>query len=211
MKENSSGLVLTIPAEIDRIKDIPEEKDYDFSSVIYYEFRTAANLNLKYIPWNKTVLFSKPAWKEIPLESQKDAKILLERFVEEAKVEKNIGYGIQLILVCYFLTVNKLPVVEAMQNRQKSLQILYTDHERIVLGFEYTNYTFSLSDEYGFKLIFSLKEGPITSRDIFVTAKVNKVYKTEDERFYCVDFKYTSIQEEDLRYLYEKSTSKIFD
>jgi len=211
LQDDNDSFVLTIPAEIDRIKDIPEEKNYDFSSIIYYEFRTAANLNLKCVPWNKTVLFSKPAWKEIPLENQKDAKILLERFVEEAKVEKNIGYGIQLIPVCNFLTANKSPIIEAMQDRQKNLQILYTDHERIVIGFEYTNYTFSSNDEYGFKFIFSLKEGPIASRDIFVTARVNKVYKTEDERYYCVDFKYTSIQEEDLRYLYEKSTSKIFD
>ena len=65
-------------------------------------------------------------------------------------------------------------------------------------------------DEYGIKLVFSLKKGPIVSRDIYVTAQVNKLYKSEDERKMCVDFKYTTLQEEDLRFLYEKATKNLF-
>lgn len=210
VKQKNQNILLTIPDVINRISDIVEEKKYNFSAHIYFECKTAKDLNLKCIPADDVELFERPVWKLIPLENQKTAKALLEKYVEEAKIEKNIGTGLQLIPVCKYLIENEPVKMEAMENRIKPLQVLYVDHERIVMGFDYTTYTFIKNDEYGIKLIFSLKQGPIASRDIFVTAQVNKIYKSKDERKMCVDFKYTSMQEEDLRFLYEKATKNLF-
>lgn len=210
VKQKNENLSLTIPETINRIADMVEEKQYNFSAHIYFECKTAKDLNLKCIPSDDIELFERPVWKLIPLENQKKAKELLEKYVEEAKIEKNIGTGLQLIPVCKYLTDSQPEKMEAMENRIKPLQVLYVDHERIVMGFDYTTYNFVMNDEYGIKLVFSLKKGPIASRDIFVTAHVNKIYKTEDERKLCVDFKYTSMQEEDLRFLYEKATKNLF-
>jgi len=210
VKEKKGNLVLIIPDVINRIADIVEETKYNFSALIYFECKTAKDLSLKCIPYEGIELFERPVWKLIPLENQKLAKELLEKYVNEAKIEKNIGNGLQLIPVCHYLT-NVQPVkMEAMENRVKPLNVLYVDHERIVFGFDYTTHNFVLNDEFGIKLVFSLKQGPIASRDIFVTATVNKLYKSEDERKMCVDFKYTSMQEEDLRFLYEKATKNLF-
>lgn len=201
---------LSIPAEILRIQDIVEEKHYDFSALFYYECKTGKDLNLTCIPWEKTQLFCRPAWKSIPLENQKKAKSLLEEYVNQAKLEKNAGNGIQLIPVCNYLTFEEPVKIESLQDRIKPLNILYVDHERIVIGLDSINHVFVLKDEYGLKLSFSLKSGPIVTRDIFVTCLVNKIYRIEKENKICVDFRYTSLQEEDLRFIYEKATKSLF-
>ena len=101
--------------------------------------------------------------------------------------------------------------MEAMENRVKPFSILFVDHERLVVGMETQNCTFFENEEYGIKLSFSIKRGPILTRDIFVTSLVNKIYRSADGLYSCVDFRYTTLQEEDLRFLYEKATSTLFN
>lgn len=210
VRDEEEGLVISIPPVIDRILDTVEEKKYDFSALIYFECKTKKELNIKCIPDTGLELFVRPAWKIIPLENQKSAKALLESFVEEAKIEKNAGNGIQLVPVCKYLTETKAERVEAMQDRPEEPSILFVDHERLVLGMTSKACTFFKNEEYGIKLIFSIKKGPILTRDIFVTGIVNKIYRSTDGNLSCVDFKYTTMQEEDLRFLYEKATSTLF-
>ena len=210
VKETKKGLTLSIPDQIERIADFEEESDYDFSSVIYFECKTRKDLNIKCIPAEGIELFVRPVWKIIPLENQKNARDLLEDFVEQAKLEKNAGNGIQLIPVCKYLTDLHTPQLTAMENRVKPLSILFVDHERLVLGMETSSCTFFAGEEYGIKLSFSIKRGPILTRDIFVTGSVNKIYRSADGLHSCVDFRYTTMQEEDMRFLYEKATSTLF-
>lgn len=206
ISETKDGYTIELPKEISRIQDVEEEHLYDFSSVIYFDFNNKKDLNIKCVPSKIVELFERPVWKLIPLENQKKAKDLLEKFVEEAKVQKNAGNGLLLIPVCNYLTFENTQF-ESIENRQKPVEILYIDHERIVVGFEQNN-DFVQNEEFGIKLIFSLKKGPILTRDIFVTAFVNKIYKNENK--FCIDFKYTTLQEEDMRFLYEKTTKSLF-
>ncbi|MBQ8776303.1 MAG: hypothetical protein IJ937_06920 [Treponema sp.] len=206
ISETKDGYTIELPKEISRIQDVEEEHLYDFSSVIYFDFNNKKDLNIKCVPSKIVELFERPVWKLIPLENQKKAKDLLEKFVEEAKVQKNAGNGLLLIPVCNYLTFENTQF-ESIENRQKPVEILYIDHERIVVGFE-QNDDFVQNEEFGIKLIFSLKKGPILTRDIFVTAFVNKIYKNENK--FCIDFKYTTLQEEDMRFLYEKTTKSLF-
>lgn len=206
ISETKDGYTIELPKEISRIQDVEEEHLYDFSSVIYFDFNNKKDLNIKCVPSKIVELFERPVWKLIPLENQKKAKDLLEKFVEEAKVQKNAGNGLLLIPVCNYLTFENTQF-ESIENRQKPVEILYIDHERIVVGFE-QNDDFVQNEEFGIKLIFSLKKGPILTRDIFVTAFVNKIYKNENK--ICIDFKYTTLQEEDMRFLYEKTTKSLF-
>ena len=61
------------------------------------------------------------------------------------------------------------------------------------------------------KMSFLLKESPILSRDVYVTFFVNNIYKANNSELQaCIDCVYTSIQEEDIRYLYEKATKTHF-
>ena len=206
ISETKDGYTIELPKEISRIQDVEEEHLYDFSSVIYFDFNNKKDLNIKCVPSKIVELFERPVWKLIPLENQKKAKDLLEKFVEEAKVQKNAGNGLLLIPVCNYLTFENTQF-ESIENRQKHVEIHYTYHERIVVGFD-QNDDFVQNEEFGIKLIFSLKKGPILTRDIFVTAFVNKIYKNENK--FCIDFKYTTLQEEDMRFLYEKTTKSLF-
>lgn len=210
VKESEDLLELMMPADIERISDIVEEVKYDFEAQVYFECKTQKDLNLKCIPWQMTELFQKPVWKSIPNENQRKARDLLEKFVNEAKVEKNVGNGVQLIPICNFLTYNHVEKMEALQSRKKPINVLYIDHQRIVLGLEYTDFTFVKKDEYGIRFQFMLKKGPINSRDIYVTTYVNKIYVNEEGKYLCVDLCYSNIQEEDMRYLYEKTTRNLF-
>ena len=211
VKETPKGLSISIPEKIERIIDVEEKNHYDFSADFYIECKTRRELNIKCIPDESIELFTRPAWKIIPLENQKKAIELLESFVEEAKIEKNAGNGIQLIPVCKYLTDKQGKQMEALQNRVKPLNILFIDHDRIVLGMDSKACTFFANEEYGVKLSFSIKAGPILTRDIFVTCMVNKIYRSRDGNLSCVDFRYTTMQEEDLRFLYEKATSTLFN
>ena len=211
VKETPKGLSISIPEKIERIIDVEEKNHYDFSADFYIECKTRRELNIKCIPDESIELFTRPACKIIALENQKKAEELLESFVEEAKIEKNAGNGIQLIPVCKYLTDKQGKQMEALQNRVKPLNILFIDHERIVLGMDSKACTFFANEEYGVKLSFSIKAGPILTRDIFVTCMVNKIYRSRDGNLSCVDFRYTTMQEEDLRFLYEKATSTLFN
>lgn len=208
LEESKEGLILTMPKEINRIQDIEEEHLYDFTANIYFDFKNKKDINVNCVPFNNVELFERPVWKSIPLENQKEAKSYLEKFVEEIKVQMNAGNGLLLIPVCNYLTL-KNKKMEALENRVGPSEILYVDHERIVIGFP-KDYSFADNEEFGIKLIFSLKKGPVLSRDIFVTTIINKIYKNDDNSKLCVDFKFTTIQEEDLRFLYEKTTKSLF-
>lgn len=210
VKQENNDLIIFLPDTISRIKDIEEKTEYDFSAILYYECNSKKDINTKCIPWEKEEIFTRPVWKSIPLENQKKAKEYLEKFVEIAKIEKNAGNGIQLIPVCNYLTTKSEIKMESMENRKKPLSILYIDHERIVFGSENLDDNYICGSEYGLKLCFSIKNSPILSRDIYVTSIINKVYFNEDKSRKCIDCVYTTMQEEDLRYLYEKTTKHLF-
>lgn len=203
-------IVIYLPEEIDRIRDVEEEVNYDISGILYFEYEGKKELNEKCIPWNENELFERPIWKSIPLENQHLAKSYLEKFVEDGKTQKNIGNGLQLIPICNFITTQENESLEAVQGRKKDMFILYIDHERIVLGIENPIINYIEKSEFGLKLSFSIKESPILSRDIYVTFFINKVYKNDKESRICLDCVYTSVQEEDIRYLYEKATKRLF-
>lgn len=211
VKETSKGLSLLLPDKIQRIIDVPEDKKYEVSALIYLDCNTSKELNLQAIPEKEIQLFTRPAWKCIPLENQQKAKRLLEQFVEQAKLEKNAGTGIQLISICKFLTEKKIEKVQSLQNRAEPLSILFIDHERIVFGVSEIYKNLFNSKEYGIKLSFSINIGPINTREIFVTGIVNKIYRNEENEGICVDFCYSNLQEEDLRFLYEKATSTLLN
>lgn len=204
-KENDS-LVIELPQTLNRIKDEEEEKNYDFSAILYFEYKEKKDINTKCIPWDQEEILTRPVWKSIPLENQQEAKSYLEKFVEEAKIQKNAGNGIQLIPICHYLTY-KNDKFESVQDRVKPLQILYVDHERIVFGVDNNLNNYQVGSEYGLKMSFSIKDSPILSRDVFVTLIINKIYKNDsDSSRICLDCVFTTIQEEDIRYLYEKTT-----
>lgn len=202
-------LVLFLPEVVDRIKDEEETVDYDFSALIYFECKNKHEIDTLCVPWQNQELFVRPAWKSIPLENQINAKQYLEEFVNLAKIEKNVGNGIQLVPVCNYLTYKEKEKIQSIQNRKEPLSILYVDHERIVLGLKDLE-QYNQNDEYGLKLSFSIKNSPILSRDIFVTFRINKIYQNKENNKFCLDCIYTTIQEEDLRYIYEKATKKLF-
>lgn len=210
LKSEKDSLVLLLPDKIDRIKDEEETIDYDFSAVLYFEYNSKKDINRLCIPWEHETLFSRPVWKSIPLDNQKAAKDYLEKFVEAAKKEKNAGTGIQLIPVCNYLTFKEAEKIKSIENRVLPLNILYVDHERIVLSSDSESDNFETGHEYGLKLSFSIKNSPVLSRDIYVTCLVNKVYSDADNKRKAIDFIYTTLQEEDLRYIFEKATKRLF-
>lgn len=210
LNEKNDELSILVPQDIFRIKDLYEEREYDFSAILYFDCNNKKDIDSKCYPWEMELLFTKPVWKSIPLENQIKAKEYLEQFVEEGKIKRNVGSGIQLIPICNYLTYQENKV-ESLQDRVKPLNILYIDHERIVLGSENLNDNFLENSEYGVKLFFSIKNSPITSRDIFVTCRINKVYTNNENTKKCIDCVFSSIQEEDIRFIFEKATKMILN
>lgn len=210
MKRVSSGPALVIPECIYRIEDIVVKQKYDFSAVLYYSVSSGKDVNFTCSPADGFKLFSRPVWADIKLEKQRIAKSLLETFVVQAKKNAASGNGLQLISICRYLTEDKSLAFESVENRVHPFDILFVNHERIVVGFG-RNPPIKLADgeEYALKMSFSLKDSPAVMRDVYVTCAVSNVYANADGDANAADCSFTSIQEEDLRFLYEKTTSTI--
>ena len=54
------------------------------------------------------------------------------------------------------------------------------------------------------RVIGTTKDGLMVVGDLMY----GKIYKNENK--FCIDFKYTTLQEEDMRFLYEKTTKSLF-
>ena len=211
LKSVSSGLALVIPAEINRIPDIQVNKKYDFTAQLIVSVSNEGSTSFLCVPADGFELFTRPIWSSIELERQQQAKKLLEEYVKEAKIKQKAGNGLRLINICRYMVTPKIEKVEAVQGRVKPFDILFVDHERIVFGFE-KNAAFELSEnaEYPVEMQFSLKASPSVVRKIFVTCKVDNIFKNEDGTKLSADCVYTMLQEEDCRFLYEKATSSLF-
>lgn len=211
MQETSSGLAIDIPDAIQRIQSQEVRSKYDLTVNFYFSCRNQSNINIDCVPEDGYTLFSRPVWSSIPVEKQVLAKGYLEKFVAEAKKEKNAGNGIQLISICRYLVEDVAATpLPSLQSNVKSLGVLYVDHERFVLASAKGNFPLAIGGEYAVKMSLRLKDGPILSRNIFVTCVVAKIFKIENDERVVAECLFTSIQEEDVRFLYEKATSKLF-
>lgn len=211
MKKVSSGPALVIPQTIYRIEDIPVEQKYDFSAKLYYSLDSSKQNCLDCVPAMGFELFSRPVWSSIELELQQKAKKLLEDFVVQARKNGKAGNGVHLINICRYMVEEHVEPIEAVQGRLCPLDILFINHERIVLASEIKE-AFSIQEgsEYPLEMNFVLKDSPSVSRKIFVTCKADSVFYSEDKKIFAADCSYTSLQEEDCRFLYEKATKSLF-
>lgn len=194
-----------------RIQDTETSRAYELSAVLHYSFDGESKASLDCFPANGFEIFSRPAWSAIKLEKQAKAKEYLEQFVLDAKKTKKAGNGIQFINICRYITEERTASFESVQGRVKPLEILFLNHERIVLGFE-KNEAFSLESgvEYDVKMKFVLNSATSISRDISVLCSADYIYQDEEGTRFCVDCSFSKIQEEDRRFLYEKATKLLF-
>ena len=58
VKQDKNGLVISVPESINRIKDLVDETDYDFSALFYFDCKNKKELKIKTIPWEKEELFT---------------------------------------------------------------------------------------------------------------------------------------------------------
>ena len=86
LKTVSSGLALVIPAEINRVPDIPVNKKYDFTAQLIFSVSNEGNSKFLCVPADGFELFTRPVWSSIELERQQQAKKLLEDFLPGHKV-----------------------------------------------------------------------------------------------------------------------------
>lgn len=211
MQETDAGLAIDIPDAIQRIQNQDARSKYDITINFYFSCQNQTNINIGCVPENGYELFSRPVWSSIPVEKQILAKGYLEKFVADAKKDKNAGNGIQLISICRYLvedvTIEPLP---SLQNDVKELGVLYVDHERFVLSSARGQFPLAIGGEYAVKMSLRLKDGPILARNIFITCIVSKIFKIENDERAVAECLFTSIQEEDVRFLYEKATRKLF-
>ena len=198
----------SLPLTLELMKNYQK---YDFSAVLYYSVDSNKDINFKCFPADGFELFSRPVWSSIPLELQTKAKSYLEEYVEIAKKTKKAGNGLQLINICRYMISNTVEKIEAIQGKVKPFDILFVNHERIVLGYNQNDaIELDIGKEYALKMSFSLKESSAVTRDVFVTFSVDNQYFSDDNKKICVDCSYTTLQEEDCRFLYEKATKTLF-
>ena len=112
--------------------------------------------------------------------------------------------------------ISKTENIDSIQGRAVPLDILYLNDNSIILGLKKGTFPLQKGSEYPMSLFVTL---PIGKREIFITMYVSRVY--ESSSFFASDnsfdnnktiavCRFTSIKEEDRRFLFEKLYKKVF-
>ncbi|MCQ2611425.1 MAG: hypothetical protein MJ169_06700 [Treponema sp.] len=209
VKEIKSGLALVIPASINRITDLVVERKLDFSVSVYYSCNDKEDVHIECYPLENYRLFDKPIWADVPEEIAHKTKDYLEEFIVNARKTGTAGTGLQLIPVCRYLAEAKKKM-QAVENRREPYDIIFADYERIVFASTRNNMNMNEGCEYALQMNFPVDSPVIKQRKIFATGMVEGVYSDDNNEFVCVVCRYTSLKEEDVRFLFEKTTKKMF-
>lgn len=209
LKEVKSGLALVIPSAIHRITELEKERPLDFSATLFYACNEKTDVHINCYPLENYRLFSKPVWSDVPEEIQHKTKAYLEEFIAHARKQGTAGNGLQLIPVCRYLAEAK-EKMQVVEGRVEPLDIIYTDYERIVFASTTSNMHLENGAEYALELTFPIESNVIKTRRMFLTCCVEALYQNDEKNFTTAVCRYTSIKEEDVRFLYEKSTNKKF-
>lgn len=218
MKESSAGLALVIPSAISRIEEKPAQgRTTEFSATLYYslsrdsvEKNSEGSIHIECVPAAGYDIFAKPVWKDVAEDAHQKAKSYLEEFIAHARKQGVAGNGVQLIPVVRFLAEKSHgEKIKSIEGRDEPLEVLFANHERIVFGAKNHATSRALKEgcEYALEMLFPMKR-PLNDRKLFTTCRVESVYFDEDKKASCSVCRYTSIQEEDLRFLYEKCTNE---
>ncbi len=212
MKKLKTGAALVIPAAIYRIQDVEMEYKYDFSAILYYSVSAGKDVHFKCVPVPGFKLFSRPVWADIKLERQPAAKAYLEQFIAADRNEERQSGSLHLISVCRYFAEERPYAVSALQERVQPFEMLFLNHERIVIGISSTPpMELQTGAEYALKMSFSIKDASAVTRDIYATCSVRTVYQSDRAPVKAVDCLFTSIQKEDVRFLYEKMEGRAAD
>lgn len=207
IKRIKAGLALVIPSSISRIQEsAAAPRPTEFSASLYFSVNQKTDVHYDCVPAAGYQLFSKPVWKDIDEAAQKKAKEYLESFIVHARQKGVAGSGVQLIPVVRYLS-EKVSKMESVQGRKEPLDVLFVSHERIVFGQKAGNVDLQEGTEYALEMSFPLPR-PLTERKIFGTCRVEANYFDDSKEFSCAVCRYTSLQEEDVRFLYEKGTGE---
>lgn len=210
MKSTSGGLALVVPGTIYRVPDIPVQQNKKYSAVLYFESgKDKKQINIPCDFDSNYPIFAEPKWSDVAEENRVEVKNYLEKAVMSAKSDgKSIGNGLFLIPLCNFLATNK-KVQSNIEGRKNSPKIIYIDHEKIVFAGSKDELIIGPDTEYAMKISFPLeKSGPIKERNVyvlFVTTQIFESEKKDGAENVCAVCHYTSIKQEDVRYLYELS------
>lgn len=116
--------------------------------------------------------------------------------------------------ICKFLSSSNNEI-QSVQGRNSPLQILYLNDGMLILGTETGDFPLQKGNEYPISLFIDL---PIGKREVFLTVFVSRIYSNqrknkktinEEQRTVAI-CRYTSIKEEDRRFLFERIYGSLY-
>lgn len=221
-------LRLTLPSDIYRIQDDEDALRGEFDCSIYYSCSNNSKVDFRCISKEGYLLFCKPVWKDIALERQRLAKTYLESFVALARANSAYDNGLFLIPICRYLTDTPRHL-SPIEGRIEPFTALYLDEKRLVFGYHpcllppppaasssassgtlsnagaASEFPLTAGAEYAVKLSIALYGA--LRREIYATIRLIMLYRGDIQNGggrVCADCLFTSLKEEDKRYLSEK-------
>lgn len=225
MKQTSSGsLALVIPHSIKKIQEEEINTEGDFSAVIYLQQDSAKEKSqVKCSFLENYPLFQIPKWKDVQEKYQLKTKDCLQKIITQIRSKEGgdglIGNGVYLITLSRFLSGEKSQKKSSNMQKIFPPSILYIDTHRIVFGEEIAELSpeiknnffktiFQEETEYGLLLSFPIFSGPIKERIVYLNFKIDSIFYDEEKTKAVSVGRFTSIQEEDSRFLEDKFPSQ---
>ena len=209
VKTVKSGLALVIPSVISKIQEKETKKTENFSAVLCFnsnsssEKNISSSVNCGFSPEYR--LFVNPKCSDVEEPNQQEAKKYLEKFVMLLRSDgKSIGNGLFLISVVRFLSDKNFSQNQSIEGRKNPPQIIYIDHERLVLAAKKENIIVNKDEEYSVVLGFPISKGPIKERTVYAVFTVENIFEDDLNQKCCAVCRYKNIKEEDVRYLEDK-------
>lgn len=203
VKSVNSGLALVIPSVIKKIEEASKRKLEEVKAIFYYTPNSKESaVECSFL--EKFPLFVLPAWSDVEEKDQVSARNYLENFVMQCRSDgKSIGNGLFLISVCRYLAEEDVSA-SSIEGRKNPPALIYLDEERLVFAMNKDNNLIKEGFDYAIVLGFPIPSGPIKERTVYATFKAENIFSDNSSQKFCAICRYTSIKEEDARFLQDK-------
>ena len=178
-QSSSAGLALVIPKIINKVEDKKTNEKKDFSVTVFYETSAAKKASQ---PVEIACNFD----SRFPLFEHTDLNSRIEKYLSECDSAEQEG--------------------EAIAGRIHSPSVIHVDSKNIVFASRKIDMPFTSGAEYALLLRFPIS-GPIKERKVYASCVINRIYENFECDRLCACAVFSSMREEDERFLEDKMNS----
>ena len=210
LKAHPEGYCIKIPNSVRRLEKPAEKKSWNFYGDISFTDENNRRTSVSCIPCSGYTLFDIPSWASVPDDIREQTQEVSSQILQDYAIMRlSAGDTLFLINASRYVTENLVRDVEYVEGTFKPLEIIYIDDERIVLGTRDAVHPINIGSDYELNMYALLGSNSRIKRRLSVNIMVEYEYSSSVNGSCVFVCRFTSMQAEDRRYLYEKTAGSL--